>query len=126
MKKLFILNYSFFILKTQNLTMPYISSTSYRPPFYFRNSHWSTIYPSIFRKVPEVKYERERIELPDGDFLDVDWSRKNGHHLVIVMHGLEGSADRPYVRGIIKAMNDVDWDGVGLNFRGCSLSLIHI
>ena len=120
MKKLFILNYSFFILKTQNLTMPYISSTSYRPPFYFRNSHWSTIYPSIFRKVPEVKYERERIELPDGDFLDVDWSRKNGHHLVIVMHGLEGSADRPYVRGIIKAMNDVDWDGVGLNFRGCS------
>ena len=100
--------------------MPYISSTSYRPPFYFRNSHWSTIYPSIFRKVPEVKYERERIELPDGDFLDVDWSRKNGHHLVIVMHGLEGSADRPYVRGIIKAMNDVDWDGVGLNFRGCS------
>ena len=100
--------------------MPHISSTNYRPSFYFRNSHWSTIYPSIFRKIPEVVYERERIELPDGDFLDVDWSRKSGRDLVIVLHGLEGSADRPYVRGIIKIMNDSGWDGVGLNFRGCS------
>jgi len=100
--------------------MPHISSTSYRPPLYFRNSHWSTIYPSFFRKVPEVGYERERIELPDGDFLDVDWSRKSGRHLVIVLHGLEGSADRSYVRGIIKIMNNSGWDGVGLNFRGCS------
>ncbi len=100
--------------------MPYNSSTNYRPSFLFRNKHWSTIYPSVFRKIPEVVYERERMELPDGDFLDVDWSRKEGRHLVIVLHGLEGSADRPYVRGIIQVMNQSGWDGVGLNFRGCS------
>ena len=40
--------------------------------------------------------------------------------LVIVLHGLEGSADRAYVRGIIKIMNDHQWDGLGFNFRGCS------
>jgi len=67
-----------------------------------------------------VLYERERIELPDGDFVDVDWSRKKSRKLVIVLHGLEGSADRPYIRGIIKVMNEAGWDGVGLNFRGCS------
>jgi len=100
--------------------MPYQSTTSYRPDFLFRNKHWNTIYPSVFRKIPEVVYERERIELPDGDFIDVDWSRKKGRNLVIVLHGLEGSADRPYVRGIINVMNKSKWDGVGLNFRGCS------
>ena len=100
--------------------MPYQSSTNYRPSYLFRSAHWSTIYPSVFRKVPEVVFERERIELADGDFLDVDWSRKGGRHLVIVLHGLEGSADRPYVRGIINVMNKEGWDGVGLNFRGCS------
>ena len=100
--------------------MPYQPSTNYRPAFLFRNKHWSTIYPSVFRKVPEVVYDRERIELADGDFLDIDWSRKEGRHLVIVLHGLEGSADRPYVRGIINVMNKEGWDGVGLNFRGCS------
>ncbi len=100
--------------------MPYTSSTNYRPSYLFRSKHWSTIYPSVFRKIPEVIYERERMELPDGDFLDVDWSRKEGRHLVIVLHGLEGSADRPYVRGIIRVMNQAGWDGVGLNFRGCS------
>jgi len=100
--------------------MPYYDTTNYQPTFPFRNKHWSTIYPSIFRKLPEVIYERERIELPDGDFIDVDWSRKEGRHLVVVLHGLEGSADRPYVRGIIRVMNRAGWDGVGLNFRGCS------
>lgn len=100
--------------------MPYHDTTNYQPTFPFRNKHWSTIYPSVFRKLPEVVYERERIELPDGDFIDVDWSRKEGRHLVVVLHGLEGSADRPYVRGIIRVMNRAGWDGVGLNFRGCS------
>ncbi len=100
--------------------MPYLGTTNYRPSFLFRNKHWSTIYPSVFRKIPAVVYQRERIELLDGDFLDVDWSRKNGRKLVVVLHGLEGSADRPYVRGVINIMNEVGWDGLGLNFRGCS------
>jgi len=100
--------------------MPYLGTTNYRPSFFFRNKHWSTIYPSLFRKIPGVVYQRERIELEDGDFLDLDWSRKNSKKLVIVLHGLEGSTDRPYVRGIINIMNKVGWDGVGLNFRGCS------
>jgi len=100
--------------------MPFLGTTNYNPTFFFRNKHWSTIYPSIFRKIPGVVYQRERVELPDGDFLDLDWSRKNGRHLVIALHGLEGSADRPYIRGIINIMNKAGWDGVGLNFRGCS------
>lgn len=100
--------------------MPLIHPSGFQPKSWNRNTYWSTIYPSLFRKVKGVLYKRERVELPDGDFFDLDWSRVGSKQLVIVLHGLEGSADRPYIRGIIKVMNEAGWDGVGLNFRGCS------
>lgn len=78
------------------------------------------MYAGLFREAPAVNYVRERWTTPDQDFLDLDWSRLDSDRLVVVLHGLEGSADRPYIRGVVKAMNEVGWDGVGLNFRGCS------
>ncbi len=53
--------------------MPIISS-DYNPPFPFKNGHFSTFYSGLIRKVDGVIQERERIHLPDGDFLDLDWS----------------------------------------------------
>lgn len=100
--------------------MPLIEQSTYQPPFLFRNQHLNTMFPSLFRKVQGVSLERERIETPDDDFLDIDWSRVGGNQLVIVLHGLEGNAERPYVQGILKAMNMQGWDGIGINFRGCS------
>ncbi len=58
--------------------------------------------------------------MPDGDFLDLDWSRKGNKQLIIVLHGLEGSANRPYVKGMIKHFNENGWDGMGVNMRSCS------
>ncbi|MEM9821958.1 MAG: alpha/beta fold hydrolase [Bacteroidota bacterium] len=100
--------------------MPLIENSSYDPSFFFKNRHCNTIYPSLFRKVEGVQYRRERMNTPDGDFLDLDWSTMGGNKLVIVLHGLEGNADRAYIRGIVKAMNLAGWDGMGINFRGCS------
>lgn len=100
--------------------MPLIEKSTYQPPFIFRNNHLNTIYPSLFRKVKGVEYNRERIETPDDDFIDLDWSTVGSKKLVIVLHGLEGSADRAYVRGVVKRLNDQGWDGLGFNFRGCS------
>lgn len=53
--------------------MPIIPS-SYSPPFLFKNGHFSTIYPNLLRKVKGVQQKRERVELADGDFIDIDWS----------------------------------------------------
>jgi predicted alpha/beta-fold hydrolase len=97
---------------------------AYHPPFWQFNAHLQTIYPSLFRKI-KINYDRERIELPDGDFLDLDWSRcpptkgKNTK-LMIVSHGLEGDSTRHYVTGMIKKFNDNGWDGLGWNCRSCS------
>lgn len=97
-------------------------NTDYRPPKWQFNAHVQTIYPSLFRKIP-VTYQRERVELPDSDFLDLDWSlvhKQRGKKLVIVTHGLEGDSTRHYVTGMIKKFNDNGYDGLGWNCRSCS------
>jgi predicted alpha/beta-fold hydrolase len=99
--------------------MPVLPS-DYQSPFPLQNRHLQTIYPSLFRKVKEVSYERERVFTPDGDFLDLDWSRIGSRKLLLVLHGLEGSSDSGYARGLVKAFNQDGWDGLALNFRSCS------
>jgi predicted alpha/beta-fold hydrolase len=92
----------------------------YRPPFLLRNPHLGTIVPALLRKVKEVKYERERFELEDGDFMDLDWSRVGGDTLLIIVHGLEGSSDSQYMRGLARIANQQGWDTVAINLRNCS------
>jgi predicted alpha/beta-fold hydrolase len=100
--------------------MPVIKNTTYKPPFFAFNKHMETIIPSALRKVKGVNYERERITTHDDDFLDIDWV-KNGHkRLIIVSHGLEGSSDRPYVKGIAKIFSEHKWDVLAWNCRSCS------
>lgn len=100
--------------------MPIIEST-YKPPFYFKNGFIATVYSGLFRKV-SLKQERERITLSDGDFLDLDWSfsEEKSNKLIILLHGLEGHAQRPYVTGAAKLFNKHGIDAVCMNFRGCS------
>jgi len=100
--------------------MPLVDSSSYRPPRFLKSGHLQTIIPSLFRKVDGVAYTRERIETPDGDFLDLDWSRVNAERAAIVAHGLEGHSKRAYMKGMVKALNRNGWDAVAWNLRGCS------
>lgn len=101
--------------------MPVIES-SYKAPTWLPNPHWQTIFPNVFRKIKDVKYQRERIDTPDGDFLDLDWSRiqPNNDKLVILSHGLEGAANRAYILGMVRAFNGQNWDAMAWNLRGCS------
>lgn len=101
--------------------MPLLPS-EYRPPFYFKSGHLATIYSGLFRKIGGLTQERERLELPDGDFLDLDWSfaARPSNKTVILLHGLEGNAQRPYITGSAKAFNQAGIDACAVNFRGCS------
>ncbi|WP_067145846.1 YheT family hydrolase [Pseudotamlana agarivorans] len=100
--------------------MPVIEST-YKPSFLFKNGFVSTVYSGLFRRV-QLTQERERITLSDGDFLDLDWSCAKGktNKLIILLHGLEGSGNRPYMTGAAKLFNENGIDAVCVNFRGCS------
>ncbi len=100
--------------------MPLVAEAGYRPAWLFRNAHASTIIPSSLRRVPPVSYTRERVELSDGDFLDLDWNRIGAQRVVVICHGLEGNSRRPYMHGMVHAFNEAGWDAVAVNSRGCS------
>lgn len=92
----------------------------FQAPFLFRNGHISTIVPAILRKIKNVHYQRERIDTPDGDFLDLDFSLKGSNSLVIILHGLEGNTYKAYVKGLVRKMNRAGFDALALNLRSCS------
>lgn len=100
--------------------MPLIHPSTYRAPLLLRNTHINTIYANLSRRFDKPIYQRERISTPDEDFLDLDWSRVGSNQLLLVLHGLEGNTERPYTKGMIRYFNQQGWDGLGMNFRGCS------
>jgi len=100
--------------------MPIVNST-YKAPFFFKNGFVSTVYSGLIRRV-SLKQERERITLSDGDFIDLDWSysAEKTSKVIIMLHGLEGNGQRPYMLGPAKLFNNNGVDAVCINFRGCS------
>lgn len=89
------------------------------PPWYQINGHWQTIMPALYG--PKVDFRRERLELDDGDFLDLDWLQQKGaRSLVILTHGLEGSSRRPYMRTAARFFHERGWDALAWNCRSCS------
>lgn len=101
--------------------MPLVKST-YAPYAIFKNGHFSTIYSAKLRPNPKLAQERERVILPDGDFLDIDWSfsKKRSKRVAILLHGLEGNAQRTYMKGQARVLQQNDWDIAAVNYRGCS------
>ncbi len=79
------------------------------------------MFSNLFYKPVPLKTHNEQFELPDGDFIDLVWTEeKDSEPLIILLHGLEGSIDSPYVNGILKTINACGWQGVLMQFRGCS------
>jgi len=99
--------------------MPLLDATYTGPPFYLFNGHLETIIPSLYRIVAGVTYDREKIDTPDGDFLNLDWSTVESGKLLIISHGLEGDSQRHYVRGLVKLFNASKIDVLVWNNRSC-------
>jgi predicted alpha/beta-fold hydrolase len=62
----------------------------------------------------------ERLELADGDFIDLLWTPDNGGPLVLVVHGLQGSLASHYSRTTLKSLHDSGFRSVFMHLRGCS------
>lgn len=101
--------------------MPYAAHSRSHSGIGNLRGHWQTIAPALFRRVRLVTVKRERLELPDGDFLDLDWAPDNGSdRLVILTHGLEGTSSDSIIQGMARACLQQGWDVLAWNFRGCS------
>lgn len=98
--------------------MPVITS-AFRPPLFLRNGHVQTILAAVLPRKLTAVYQRERLELEDGDFLDLDWLRSGQQRLAVISHGLEGNSSNPSVRAMAQALQRAGWDVLAWNFRSC-------
>ena len=97
-----------------------IRHSAFAPAWWLANGHLQTLWASVVRRIPKPVTRRERLELPDGDFVDLDWTPGNTGPLVIVLHGLQGSLNSLYARGIMGALQKRGMRAVFMHFRGCS------
>ena len=96
-----------------------IVSSDFTPAWWLRGPHLQTIWAARVRRTPAIPVSRERIELPDGDFIDLDWAGESGP-IAVVLHGLQGSSRSPHVRGLLGAFRRRGWRAAAMHFRGCS------
>jgi predicted alpha/beta-fold hydrolase len=102
--------------------MPIIETSSYKASFFISNRHVNTIVHALLRRV-KIEYARKRLSTPDDDFIDIDYSvagKQKGKKVVVIIHGLEGSSNSSYIKGMVKESNGNGLDAVAINFRGCS------
>ena len=93
----------------------------FNPPWWLRNTHVQTILP-VITKTPLSNLKRERVELSDGDFIDLDWTfkPKAGEPIFLILHGLEGSSESHYARRILAACIQQNLSACVHHHRGCS------
>lgn len=104
------------------LTMPEADRLlPYRAPKWLLGGNAQTIYPYLLNRRLPVYYRRERWELEDGDFIDVDWlDGQPDKPLVVLLHGLEGGSRSHYALSIMRLLQTMRWRGAVIHFRGCS------
>ncbi|MFJ2976929.1 hydrolase [Kluyvera sp. NPDC087067] len=107
-----------------DLSIDTSSSADFVPMRGVSNRHLQTMLPRLIRRKLQFTPCWQRLELPDGDFVDLAWSEdpQAARHKprLVVFHGLEGSLHSPYAHGLINAAKQRGWLGVVMHFRGCS------
>ncbi|MCC7411233.1 MAG: hydrolase [Gammaproteobacteria bacterium] len=97
-----------------------IVASTFEPAWWLPGPHAQTLWPVLARRKVRTRLRRERLELPDGDFVDLDWAGPDDATVVALFHGLEGNAASAYAAGLLEALARRGRRAVLMHFRGCS------
>lgn len=97
-----------------------VSNSAFKPAWWLRSPHLQTLWPVLFKKRHKLELKNEQVELEDGDFIDLCWSKKTSGKSVLVLHGLEGNINSHYINGILNRLEQSGYKPVLMHFRGCS------
>ncbi len=91
-------------------------------PFWARGAHLQTVIGALGGAPLHAPLVRERLTLPDGDFVDLDWlpDMPQDRALLLILHGLEGSSRSVYIRRLLASCEQAGRSAVVMHFRGCS------
>lgn len=97
-----------------------IITSSFRAHPLLRNPHLQTLFAALLRPSPALAIRRERLELDDGDFVDLGWSGEDNADgpIAVLVHGLTGGFDSKYLRGLAQRLIARGWRTVALQLRG--------
>ena len=100
----------------------------YQPPWWLPGGNVQTIYSAKLAQRyvgAKPRWQRERWDTPDGDFVDVDWrsddiALPDDAPLLVLFHGLEGSSSSHYAQAFAQEAKLRGWHMAVPHFRGCS------
>lgn len=95
------------------------NKNTFKPAWWLKNKHLQTIFARYAGRRRSIESRKEIFELPDGDFLDCRWVGGETGPIVLILHGLEGSVESHYAKGMLMAAADNGWRGVLVHFRSC-------
>ncbi len=95
-------------------------NNKFSPPWWLKSRHLQSVYSKVFCYKSSVVLSWEELTLPDGDFIDLVWAGPEAAPIVILLHGLEGSADSSYIQASIEALVAENWRVVVMHYRSCS------
>lgn len=97
-----------------------VLASAFRPHPLIAGAHAQTIVPALLRPMPPLPLLVERMETPDGDFVELGWagSEAPGTPLAILVHGLGGGFDSKYIRGLGARLVAAGWRVCALLLRG--------
>lgn len=105
----------------KDAVMALLESNPFEVPWWLSNGHAQSFWGPIVRRRLAVEYRAERWDTPDGDFVYVKFLDGDPDApLVLLLHGLEGSANSPYMKGFNLAFQKLGWNVATLEFRFCS------
>lgn len=96
-----------------------ITESPFRPAWWLRSPHLQTIWPSLARRRPRPALRSRRVELSDGDFIDLAIGDGDGPRVLIV-HGLEGDMESHYAGSLVARLLHEGMVPVFMHLRGCS------
>jgi uncharacterized protein len=96
-----------------------IVASRFRPAWWLPGAHLQTVWPSLARRRPSLALARRRLELADGDFIDLALAAGTGPR-VLIIHGLEGDLSSHYAGTLMDALARAGYAPIFMHLRGCS------
>ena len=102
------------------------SDAPFKPAWWLPGPHLQTLWSPLLKRQPIPLRTREKLILPDGDFINLDWcGHDRGQPLIILLHGLTGCSRSKYILGLQAALLTQGYQSVAMNFRGCGGEVNH-
>ncbi|MEE9327335.1 MAG: hydrolase [Cocleimonas sp.] len=94
--------------------------SNFQAPWWLKSPHTQTLWSTFFKRRPKLSLKSHRIELADGDFIDLAITDISNKPLVLILHGLEGSLASHYAKPLMHKLDQSGYGAIFMHFRGCS------